>query len=526
MLLLVFVVSTAGFLVSIYFLNRAATSLDMIDRASESLMLRGQIYKLTDSIIKSEVPLSDGLAQIRQLLQRCEGCHVGGEHKARIEEIRDLLKRVEDAGGGDPLQQLQEEVARVALSGTGFFSSVSRQVNYRIRRTEWVFLGWLFLLLLVLLLFSAIIFRRAMQSIDMTVESTRKVLQGEDLDLSAFKDEFRQVGEALLMLQREVRIREEKLRNWAEQWQRTFDVIEDPIALIDTTGRVLVANRRFREVFGENGVKETLSENVILRGDKEYRVSSYPVMGADMEVVGTVVVARDITPLRELEQRRAQTEKLLALNRMLSGIAHELNNPLSVVVGYAEMLRGEDLSEGVKEKLERIYMAAMRTGQVIRRLFQTTVSAEMVMERLDLRDVVEEAIREIRIEGLPAGVILHRDLRTAQIMGDRGHLRQMTLHLLRNARDAVGQRGEIWITLSKEGADAFLTVSDSGPGIPEAHIPHIFEPFFTTKEVGKGMGLGLTLVHTIVKVHGGQIDVRNGPSGGTLFEVRIPLASS
>jgi PAS domain S-box-containing protein len=251
----------------------------------------------------------------------------------------------------------------------------------------------------------------------------------------------------------------------------------------------------------------------------------------------------------EADRQRAamyQREKLAALGSLLAGVAHELNNPLSVVLGRAIMLEERCDDPAIRNSLTRLRSAAERCARIVRSFLALARQKSREVKPVDVRAVLDGSI-EILANGLrSAGIEVTRvdasDL--PPVMADEDELHQVFMNLIVNAQQAIEMAripivathsdgtshgapntatGRLWLTTSVHGGDAVrIEVADNGPGVPEALRPQIFDPFFTTKPIGSGTGLGLSVCHGIVSSHGGTITVAERPGGGALFSVTLP----
>jgi len=248
----------------------------------------------------------------------------------------------------------------------------------------------------------------------------------------------------------------------------------------------------------------------------------------DREIVSVVNAINHL--LRELEIRQKhllRSEKLTSLGTMLSGVAHELNNPLSNIWTACQLLL-EELGEGdieaQRELLLRIDQQGERARNIVRTLLDFARDSGFRKEPVLLSGLIGQSLSFLKGE-IPAAVAINMDIPAdIALMADRQRLQQALLNLLKNAVDATGGSGEVRIEARHIAeADAVeIVVRDNGIGIDPAILPRIFDPFFTTKDVGKGMGLGLFVVHQIVEEHEGSITVASKSGSGTAFHVRLP----
>lgn len=247
-----------------------------------------------------------------------------------------------------------------------------------------------------------------------------------------------------------------------------------------------------------------------------------------------LVNAIDITQEKRLEQQLIQTEKLTAIGELTSGVAHELNNPLAAILGYAELARDLGAEGELAQYLEQIAQQAVRASAIVGNLLTFARQKEPERRPVSLNAVVQAAadLRRYDLRTSNVELALELDRELPAVMGDFQQLTQVVLNLINNADYAVRQhRGFGTITIrtrpfSLQGRPGVrLEVLDDGPGIPEAHLGRIFDPFFTTKEPGRGTGLGLSVSFGIVTSHQGFIYAENRPEGGARFVVELPAAT-
>ena len=248
-------------------------------------------------------------------------------------------------------------------------------------------------------------------------------------------------------------------------------------------------------------------------------------------VVGIQGIARDVTDEAIREEQLNRAQRLASLGTLVGGVAHELNNPLTSIRGFIQLLREDDGSPERDQMLATIDREAQRmTGIVgdLRRLARGSQEERREGESVDMNDIIQHVVR-VRRYGLEThNIELKLDLghRLPMVRGDPGQLEQMILNLVVNAEQAleeVGQKRRLLI-LRTRAARRGVTVSvyDSGPGISPSNLSRIFDPFWTTKAPNEGTGLGLSLVHRIVSEHGGEVDVQSQVGEGTLFMVHLP----
>jgi PAS domain S-box-containing protein len=232
-----------------------------------------------------------------------------------------------------------------------------------------------------------------------------------------------------------------------------------------------------------------------------------------------------------VRQREAlhQSEKMVALGGLLASVAHELNNPLSVVVGQSMLLQETTDDPAIATRAERIGTAADRCARVVKAFLAMARQQPLESRPVDLNDMIESSIEvtgyALRSSGVDVSIRLARDLPAVNV--DPDQFTQVFTNLLVNAehalRSAPGQR-RVWISsrYREKTNDVVVKIKDNGPGVPDDVRRRIFEPFFTTKDVGKGTGMGLAICHRILDSHGGKIKIESTPGGGATFVLQLP----
>jgi PAS domain S-box-containing protein len=245
-------------------------------------------------------------------------------------------------------------------------------------------------------------------------------------------------------------------------------------------------------------------------------------------LAGLIVVFKDMRERKKIEGEMVQSAKLSAVGKLASGVAHEINNPLGVILGFAESLlwdlKPEDPMHAPLRSIER---EAVRCKNLVQALLTFSRVSKVEPEPLAINSAVEEALSLVQAQARVGNVRVVREFapELPAVRGNRGQIQQIVINLANNALDAMHEQGTLTIgtRLLQEAMRSWvvLSVTDTGEGIPEEIVTRIFEPFFTTKPVGQGTGLGLGLVHEIVEKHGGTIEVESRP-GFTQFRVKLP----
>jgi two-component system, NtrC family, sensor kinase len=244
-----------------------------------------------------------------------------------------------------------------------------------------------------------------------------------------------------------------------------------------------------------------------------------------------LIVGRDMTGEREMRVRLMESDRLAAVGELVAGVAHEVNNPLSSISAFAQLLlRDGGLSPTQRDSIEVIKSETLRASQVVKDLLAFARRSEPLREPIDLNAIVGRTLR-LRAYQLTSNKITVEDSLAQDlpaVIGDARQLQQVCLNLVTNAIQAMTALGggTLFVTTRAEGRDVVLEMRDTGPGIPEGARARIFEPFFTTKGEGEGTGLGLSVSYGIISAHGGSIEVADSSAAGTVFRVTLPGAES
>ncbi|MFY9688544.1 MAG: ATP-binding protein [Candidatus Acidiferrales bacterium] len=262
----------------------------------------------------------------------------------------------------------------------------------------------------------------------------------------------------------------------------------------------------------------------------KFSISLSPMRDEKGDINSIVVVMTDVTDAADLQAKLMHTEKMAALGQLVSGVAHEVNNPLAAIVGFTDLLlENTEIPEEAKGELKVILQEAQRTRTIVRNLLSFARQMPAQREPLQVNSVVQQTLK------LRAYDLSNRGVETAEryqddlplTVGDPNQLQQVFLNIVNNAYDAlqeVDRPGKIEISTWHGKGQIEIAFRDNGPGI--SHPDRIFDPFFTTKEVGKGTGLGLSICYGIVRAHRGEIIARNNPDGvGCTFLVRLPVST-
>jgi two-component system NtrC family sensor kinase len=281
----------------------------------------------------------------------------------------------------------------------------------------------------------------------------------------------------------------------------------------------------------------------------EYRVShrdgrprtvatiACPLTDSSGQITGVVASTRDLTERRRLEQQIMQTEKLAAMGRMIAGVAHELNNPLTVILGASDTTGAPAIDAASNRRFEMIQQQARRTADIVQNLLSFSRPPSPERKSVDLSELLSRTLQlcdySLRVNCITVDMSSTEGL--PSVVGDAAQLVQVFVNLIINAEQAIREvrdRGTIRIRSGQSGDKVWVSFQDDGPGISEQILPNIFDPFFTTKRPGRGTGLGLSICLSILREHGGEIEAQPattsaiGLAEGSVFTVTLPIAKA
>ena len=317
----------------------------------------------------------------------------------------------------------------------------------------------------------------------------------------------------------------EKLFGWsaAEVLGRFYPIVsEDERADFMSSFGDILAGRPFKD---RETTRRRRDGGVIV-----VSISAAPLYGLDGIVTGRVSVIVDLTERKALESRMAQSEKLSAIGQLAAGVAHELNNPLGVILGFAQSVNrkiGDD--DALALPLRSIVRESLRCKELVQNLLTFSRQDRKNMEPLELTGAISSALLLVETQAHLRGVELRRELGSESLIVDANtnQIQQIVINLCTNALDATPQGGSVTVACRRreQGGQAWarIEVRDTGSGISAAIRQKIFDPFFTTKDPGKGTGLGLSLVYELVNLHRGRLDYVSEEGRGTSFFVDLPL---
>jgi two-component system NtrC family sensor kinase len=345
------------------------------------------------------------------------------------------------------------------------------------------------------------------------------------------------------------------IRAGKEQWETTFDALVEGIAVTDENGKVRRANRSLAELLGASlpavigldlGSKLGAPREVGDLFAATLQGASHPAITVRSKALGrilritaaaigsespgwVVALIEDVTEQKTMETQLIQNEKMVAVGQLVSGVAHELNNPLTSIAGLSEFLLEQgSTTEKDRDHLRVIQEQAERAGRIVRNLLTFARKGPSDLGDVDLNDIVQRTVLligyELKLRDVRLDTELSRTL--PMVRGDRYELQQVVLNLLTNAvhavaQNPVGKPRHIQLATSTTGDQVQVRVTDTGPGIAPEHMANLFSPFFTTKESGQGTGLGLSISFGIVERHGGRLSAVPSHEGAT-FVITLP----
>ena len=259
------------------------------------------------------------------------------------------------------------------------------------------------------------------------------------------------------------------------------------------------------------------------------RAAGSQLVDAEGKVTGVIFSIRDITIERKLEQQIVESERLAAMGAMIGGVAHELNNPLTSILGVSELLQDTEANETARKQLGMLQQQARRAAEIVQNLTYFSRPPAPGKSRIHLAEVVERTLNlhaySLRKNNITVDFLKETGIPYA--LADPHQLMQVFLNLIVNAEQAIREardKGTLRIRLGKGDKTVWVSFHDDGPGIPKENLPSIFDPFYTTKRPGRGTGLGLSICKSVMKEHKGTVEAANAPDGGAVFTVTLPTA--
>jgi PAS domain S-box-containing protein len=421
-------------------------------------------------------------------------------------------------------------------------------------------------LLIIHFCFSHFISRNVWQQIDIFSKFLKNAIAepvSMQSNILAYK-EFREISGLINGMLGERNAILETIRLSRDEWVNTFDAIGDCIMLLDDKGTIVRANKTAGNIHGvaaknligmpfgdlccpDNPVNATLLDKLPHTGEikneklkRSFLASSFPIVSTEGRLERIIHIAHDITERKKLEQQLTQSQKLEAIGTLAGGIAHDFNNILAAILGYTELAHRASSPESlVAQYLDQVIRAGTRAKGLVKQIL--TFSRQGKNERLALQpsSIIKETLKLLR-SSIPTTITIRQDIdeNSAMILADPTQLHQIIMNICTNAYQAMEDTGGV-LSLSLQekfltrddvnnhpdvqpGVYIELSFKDNGPGMLPEIQERIFEPFFTTKDTSKGTGMGLAIVHGIVKSYGGFITCNSRLDEGTVFTVYLP----
>ena len=356
---------------------------------------------------------------------------------------------------------------------------------------------------------------------------------------------------------------EKQLEQQEEFRQRLLESFPDLILVVDLQERFTFVSSRVRDLLGyqsEDLLGKKISETEdrsselallyreVAAGAKTYgsaefsarhhdgswrtmRASGSQFFDADSKLAGVIVSVRDITTERKLEQQIVQSERLAAMGAMIGGVAHELNNPLTSILGVSELLQDSQTTDAARKQIVILQQQARRAAEIVHNLTYFSSPPTAGKSPVNVTEIVERTLNlhaySLRKNSITVDFL--RETNLPYVKADPHQLMQVFLNLILNAEQAIRaarERGTLRIRLGNSGETVWASFQDDGPGIPADVLPNIFDPFYTTKRPGRGTGLGLSICKSVMKEHNGSIEAANAPGGGAVFTVTLKRAET
>ncbi|TSA10306.1 MAG: DUF3365 domain-containing protein [Deltaproteobacteria bacterium] len=362
------------------------------------------------------------------------------------------------------------------------------------------------------------------QQIGITIESLQNVEQlvhSKDLLQSVFDG----ITDMMVLLDRDLRIKMVNQAYLRHYGVTLGEILDQPCGSPPADHHCPFSPGSLKTVFQ---TKQPMTEEVQSGKGEIFLVHYYPIVDDRGEVVSIVRNAQDITAAKHLEQHIQHAEKLTSLGQLAGGIAHEINNPLGVILCYADLLKGQlaDFPQGFKDAAT-IEKHALNCQRIVADLLEFARGQETERQPTDLNPTIEEVVRMVEHQFRRQHCEIELDLEPGLplVKMDANKMKQVYLNLVMNARQAIRDRGVIRIKTRHrpDAGKVHLIFWDNGIGIPPEIIDRIFDPFFSTKKTGEGTGLGLSVSYGIVKDHGGDIQVESEPGKWTRFTIELPV---
>ncbi|GGJ74137.1 two-component system NtrC family sensor kinase [Anoxybacillus voinovskiensis] len=389
---------------------------------------------------------------------------------------------------------------------------------------------------------------RKTQVIGVLSIGSKEIVAYDEADLSFFQ----QFGDQLAVCIENARLYNEVLTS-KKEWEETFRAVSEMIFVVDLDGNILRYNDAVKTFFSnvqQTNICQLLgiepSESPIIENietkkpvhrhlhiqQRVCELHSYPVWNEQQKMYAVIMYINDITERLQIEAQLVQSGKLAAIGEMAAGIAHELNNPLTAILGNTQLLLRTMKDERSYKLLSDIYSCGKRCKTIIQNLLTFSRQDEYMFEECSINEAVEQVLGFIGDQIQKQNITIQKQLDDSLelIEGNIQQIGQIILNLLINAKDALDEIEnekktitiETKLVTEAEKRWVVLCVKDNGKGISEQHVQEIFHPFFTTKRPGKGTGLGLSVSLGIAQAHGGTIEVSSELGEGSEFRLKLP----
>ncbi|MBI3474869.1 MAG: PAS domain S-box protein [Acidobacteria bacterium] len=360
----------------------------------------------------------------------------------------------------------------------------------------------------------------------------------------------------------EKRTMERQLRRQEEFRRHLLESFPDLILVLDPKATYTFVSSRIRDLLGY-GPEKLMGKNIeesndnspelvslyrsVANGQTALAASEYgarhhdgswrtmlgtasPMLDTEGKPAGVIISVRDVTTEKKLEQQIIQSERLAAMGQMIGGFAHELNNPLTSILGMTELLQDHEIAENTRKQLVSLHQQARRAAEIVQNLQYFARPPAPGRSPVNLGELIQ---RTLHLQAYPLRksnitVDFLREPTVPPIMADPNQLMQVFLNLILNADQAIREsrdKGTIRIRMGRNPDSVWVMFQDDGPGIATEVLPHIFDPFFTTKRPGRGTGLGLSICKTLIREHSGNIDASTAPDGGAVFTITLPVSN-
>lgn len=356
----------------------------------------------------------------------------------------------------------------------------------------------------------------------------------------------------------------EEVSRAQQGWEATFNAVTEPILLIDTDYNIQLNNHRplpelfpdgqppqpgqkcFTTLYGRsspcpNCPMQTLARDprpiyrhLETRNGRQLDLSFYPVLGKEQKLMAMTIIIKDITEKAHMEAKLMHSARLAAIGEMAAGVAHELNSPMTVVIGTAQLLYAELAGNPEHgDSLKEIADCGLRCKRIIQNLLTFSRQEQVPMDLTNLNREIEKALGLVHylIDPIQITIVKHLAEDLPRILANGVQIQQVVTNLLINARDALAENSKekvihVESCLQRVAGQDWVTVSvtDNGSGIARDKLENVFTPFYTSKEATKGTGLGLSVSFGIAQAHGGTLEVESSLGKGSCFSLRLPPA--